>query len=304
MTPVPMSAVFAFSRVAHHGSFSRAAADLQVSASALSQTIRALERKLGVRLFNRTTRRVGLTEEGARFLERVLPGLLQINEAFDDLDEVRGVPTGTLRLNLSRIAAQRIVMPHLPAFRARCPQVTVELFTDDALSDLIAGGFDAGIRLGECLARDMVAVPIGPAQELAVVASPDYLARHGAPDTPQALAGHDCVRFRRRGEGRILPWEFTVDGRDIEVQVEGRLIVNDAQLARAAALAGTALAQPLLLEVADDIADGRLVRLLGSCTPPFDGFYLYYPAREQLPPKLRAFVDFLRERREREEDPR
>lgn len=290
----PLSAVAAFARVAHHGSFTRAAADLDVSPSALSQTVRGLEQRLGVRLFNRTTRRVALTEHGARFLERVLPGLARIDEAFDDLDNLRGVPSGRLRINLARLVAMRVVMPRLAEFRARYPQITLELYADDTLADLVAGGFDAGFRLGECLAKEMVAVPISPPQELAVVASPAWLARHPAPRTPQDLTGLECVRFRRSGSGRIRPWEFTQDGRDIEVEVDGRLIVNDGVLARKAALDGLGLAQPLLIEVEEDIAAGRLVRLLGDYTPPFDGLYVYYPAREHLPQKLRVFIDHLR----------
>ncbi|MCD9033922.1 LysR family transcriptional regulator [Luteimonas sp. Y-2-2-4F] len=290
----PLAAVAAFARVAHHGSFTRAAAELGVSPSALSQTVRALERELGARLLNRTTRRVALTEQGARFLDRALPGLAQIDDAFDDLDSARGTPSGLLRINLAQVSAMRLVVPRLAAFQARHPRIVLELYADDALADLVGGGFDAGIRLGECLARDMVALPVGPPQELAVVASPDWLARHPAPRTPQDLTGLDCVRFRRMGSGRIHPWEFTQDGRDIGVQVDGRLIVNNGMLARQAALAGLALAQPLLMEVEEDLAAGRLVRLLQDYTPPFDGLYVYYPAREHLPPKLRAFVDFLR----------
>lgn len=295
MATHPLPAIAAFARVAHHGSFTRAAAELDVSPSALSQTIRTLEQRLGVRLFNRTTRRVALTEHGARFLAQVLPGLERIDAAFDDLDALRGVPSGHLRINLARVMATRTVMPRLALFQARYPQITLELYADDALSDLIAGGFDAGIRLGECLAREMVALPVSPPHELAVVASPAWLARHPAPRTPQALIGMACVRFRRMGSGRLHPWEFTQDGRDIEVEVDGRLIVNDGELARQAALAGVGLAQPLLAEVENDIASGTLVRLLADYTPPFDGLYIYYPAREQLAPKLRAFIDFLRE---------
>lgn len=294
MSQAALPAVVAFTRVAHHASFTRAAAELSVSPSALSQTIRGLEARLGVRLFNRTTRRVGLTEHGARFLERVLPGLAQLDEAFDDLDAVRGVPSGTLRITLPRVVATRLVAPRLGEFHRRYPQVVLELSIDDRLTDLVAGGYDAGIRLGECLARDMVAVPVSPPLELAVVASPAYLERHPPPRTPQDLDAHECVRFRMSG-GRLHPWEFTQDGREIEVQPEGAFVVNDGLLARRIVLDGLALAEPLLLEVEDDIAAGRLVRLLQDYTPPFDGLYLYYPAREHLPPKLRAFVDFMRE---------
>lgn len=294
MSSHPLTAIAAFARVAHHGSFTRAAAELDVSPSALSQTIRLLERRLGVRLFNRTTRRVTLSEHGAHFLEQVLPGLERIDAAFADLDARRGLPSGHLRINLPRVAALRLVMPRLAEFQRRYPQITLELYADDQLSDLIAGGFDAGIRLGECLAREMVALPVSPPQQLAVVASPDWLARHPAPRTPQELIGMECVRFRRMGSGRLHPWEFNQDGRDITVEVHGQLIVNDGGLARQAALAGVGLAQPLLAEVEDDIAAGRLVRLLAGYTPRFDGLYIYYPSREQLAPKLRVFIDFMR----------
>ncbi|WP_312711500.1 LysR family transcriptional regulator, partial [Stenotrophomonas sp.] len=209
----PLSAVVAFARVAHHASFTRAADDLGISPSALSQTVRALEARMGVRLLHRTTRRVGLTEHGARFLARVRDGLAQIDAAFEDLDSVRDVPAGKLRINVPRIAAELLVLPHLPAFMARYPQVEVELFVEPALVDLVAGGFDAGIRLGECLARDMIAVPIGPLERQVVVATPGYFAAHGTPDTPADLVGHACI-VHRRSNGRLMAWEFSHAGRD------------------------------------------------------------------------------------------
>lgn len=286
--------VAAFARVARHASFSRAAAELDVSPSSLSQTIRSLERRLGVRLFNRTTRRVALTEYGARFLEQVGPGLDRIESALLDLEDVRDVPAGRLRINLPRIAAERIVLPRLAEFRRRCPQVDVELFVEAALSDLVAGGFDAGIRLGECLARDMVALPVGPPQRQVIVAAPAYLARHGRPRAPEDLIGHACIRYRR-SNGRLMPFEFGRDGRDFEVQVDGALIANDSELSRRMALEGLGLAQLFESQAADDVAAGRLERVLDDWQQPFEGFYIYYPAREQMAPKLRAFVDLLRE---------
>lgn len=286
--------VAAFARVARHASFSRAAAELDVSPSSLSQTIRTLERRLGVRLFNRTTRRVALTEYGTRFLEQVGPGLDRIESALLDMEDVRDVPTGRLRVNLPRIAAERLVLPRLAEFRRRHPRVEVELFVEAALSDLVAGGFDAGIRLGECLARDMVALPVGPPQRQVVVASPAYLARHGRPRTPQDLIGHACVRYRR-SNGRLMPFEFSRDGRDFEVQVDGALIANDSELSRRMALDGLGLAQLFESQAAEDVAAGRLERVLDDWQQPFEGFYVYYPAREQMAPKLRTFVDLLRE---------
>ncbi|MEG2803989.1 LysR family transcriptional regulator [Stenotrophomonas sp.] len=289
-----LSAVVAFARVAEHASFTRAANALGVSPSALSQTVRALEASMGVRLLHRTTRRVGLTEHGARFLARVRGGLAQIDAAFEDLDSVRAVPAGKLRINVPRVAAELLVLPYLPGFLARYPQVEVELFVEPALVDLVAGGFDAGIRLGECLARDMIAVPIGPAERQVVVATPDYLARHGAPRTPADLVDHDCI-VHRLSTGRLMAWEFSADGRDFEVAVAGRLVFNDAALVHAAARAGMGLAQGFEAVMAEDIAAGRLCSVLQAWQAPFAGFHLYYPAREQMAPKLRVFIDHLRQ---------
>jgi len=293
MAPPPLSAVFAFVRVAHHASFTRAAVDLDVSPSALSQTVRALETYLGVRLFNRTTRRVGLTEQGERFLQQVSPGLRQIDAAFADLDFLRDRPAGRLRINLPRIAAERLVLPRLPAFLARYPDVQVELFIDPALTDLVEGGFDAGIRLGESLGRDMVALPVGPQQRQVVVAAPGYFRQHPPPGTPQALVEHECIRYRR-SNGRLMAWEFTREGRDFEVEVTGRLIVNESELALRLARAGLGLTQVFEAQVGEDLASGRLLRVLDDWQAPFPGFYIYYPAREHLPPKLRVFVEHLR----------
>ncbi|WP_313161424.1 LysR family transcriptional regulator [Stenotrophomonas sp.] len=292
----PLSAVVAFARVAHHASFTRAADDLGISPSALSQTVRALEARMGVRLLHRTTRRVGLTEHGARFLARVRDGLAQIDAAFEDLDSVRDVPAGKLRINVPRIAAELLVLPHLPAFMARYPQVEVELFVEPALVDLVAGGFDAGIRLGECLARDMIAVPIGPLERQVVVATPGYFAAHGTPDTPADLVGHACI-VHRRSNGRLMAWEFSHAGRDFEVEVSGRLVFNDAALIHAAVRAGHGMGQAFDAVVASDVAEGRLQAVLQDWQPPFAGFHLYYPAREQMAPKLRVFIDHLRQAR-------
>ena len=294
MATHPLPAVAAFARVARHGSFTRAADELDVSPSALSQTVRTLEALPGVRLLNRTTRRVALTEHGERFLQQVMPGLQQIDAAFADLDYLRGRPSGTLRINLPAVAAEHLVNPHLPGFLARYPEVRVELFVDRALADIVAGGFDAGIRLGECLARDMVAVPVGPMQRQAIVAAPAYFARHGVPREPADLVGHDCIRYRR-SNGRLMPLEFTRDGRDFEVEVDGRLVVNDSEIGLDLLRRGVGMAQVFEWQVAADLAAGRLRRVLDDWMAPFPGWHVYYPAREHLPPKLRVFVDYLRE---------
>lgn len=288
-----LPALAAFSCVARHGSFSRAATELAVSPSALSQTIRALEAQLGVRLFNRTTRRVGLTEQGARFLRELGPGLAQIHGALQTLEAQRELPAGHLRITAPRIAADRLVLPHLPAFCQRYPQVQVELTIQPALTDLVAEGYDVGIRLGESLALGMVALPLGPMQRLVVVGSPDYFARHPPPQSPQDLAAHACIRYRRTN-GRLMTWEFSRDGHDFNVEVDGSLVFNDSGLGRRMAVAGHGLVQIFEAAAAADIAAGRLQPVLDDWQPPFPGFHLYYPAREQLPPKLRVFVDFLR----------
>ncbi|MFD1298388.1 LysR family transcriptional regulator [Lysobacter gummosus] len=295
MAAHPLPAVLAFARVAHFGSFTRAAAELEVSPSALSQTVRGLESKLGVRLLNRTTRQVGLTEHGARFLDQIGPGLAQIEAAFDDLDAVRHRPTGRLRINVGRTAAKVLVEPRLPEFLARYPELEVELFADDTLADLVAGGFDAGIRLGECLARDMIALPVGGMQRQVIVATPGYFENRDKPRTPQELVGHECIRLRLPGSRRLYPWEFGRDGRDFEVDVEGRLIFNDGMMILSAARAGLGMAQLFEPIAREDVRAGRLVEVLGDYQPPFPGFYIYYPARKQLPTKLRVFVDFMRE---------
>ncbi|MPS35348.1 MAG: LysR family transcriptional regulator [Stenotrophomonas sp.] len=294
IVPSLLPALAAFACVARHASFSQAAIELGMSASAASQSVRTLERRLGVRLLHRTTRRVGLTEPGERLLREAAPALARIGGALQALEESRDVPAGRLRITAPRIVVEQMLLPHLPAFSMRFPHVEVELAVQAALTDLVAEGFDAGIRLGESLADGMVAVPLGPPQRLVVVAAPDYLRRHRPPETPQALAAHACIRYRR-SDGRLMPWEFTRDGHDFSVEVGGGPIFNDSGLGRRMAIAGLGLAQVFEAAAAEDLAAGRLQRLLDAWQPPFPGFHLYYPSREQLAPKLRVFVDFMRE---------
>ena len=294
IAPSLLPALAAFACVARHASFSQAAIELGMSASAASQSVRTLERRLGVRLLHRTTRRVGLTEPGERLLREAAPALARIGGALQALEESRDVPAGRLRITAPRIVVEQMLLPHLPAFSMRFPHVEVELAVQAALTDLVAEGFDAGIRLGESLADGMVAVPLGPPQRLVVVAAPDYLRRHRPPETPQALAAHACIRYRR-SDGRLMPWEFTRDGHDFSVEVGGGPIFNDSGLGRRMAIAGLGLAQVFEAAAAEDLAAGRLQRLLDAWQPPFPGFHLYYPSREQLAPKLRVFVDFMRE---------
>jgi DNA-binding transcriptional LysR family regulator len=301
MDAAQLPALVAFTSVARHGSFSRAAAEAGVSASALSQSIRALEAQLNVRLFNRTTRRVALTEAGAQFLERVRPALRMLEAAYEALDETRGEPTGMLRINLPRVASDLLVMPYLSEFARRYPRVAVELTLDEGLTDLVGGGFDAGIRLGERLARDMVAVPLSGPLRIAVAGSPDYFDRYPKPVTPSDLVQHNCLRYRFSTSRGIYRWEFAEPGagrsrRAFDVQTNGSFITNDLRTMVHAAEQGVGLLHVIEDFIRPQLADGRLVRVLDDWALTFDGFSLYMPSRTQMPLKLRVFVDFLREK--------
>lgn len=291
--PSLLPALAAFACVARHASFRRAAIELAVSPSALSQTIRSLERRLGSRLLQRTTRRVGLTESGQRLLQDTAPALARIGQALRSVEENRDVATGQLRITAPRFAIEHLLLPHLPAFHAAYPQVEVELAMQAAMIDVVGDGFDAGIRLGESLADGMIAVPLGPALRWVVVASPGYLQRHGMPDTPEALIGHACLRHRS-SSGRVMAWEFSREGRDFTLDVSGPLVLNDSTLALQAARDGMGLLQVFEAIADADVQAGRLQRVLDAWQPPFAGFHLYYPSREQLAPKLRVFIDFMR----------
>lgn len=287
-------AIAAFARVAHHASFTRAAAELGVSPSALSQTLRALESRLGVRLLDRSTRRVGVTEIGRRFLREAQLGLAALETAIDGVNEIREKPTGLLRLNLSRTAADILVMPHLVAFTDAYPDITLELNCDNAFIELIGNGFDAGIRLGENLAQDVVAVPLGGRQRIATFAAPQYLKGRTAPRTPDDLKDHRCLNARL-GD-RIYRWGFSHKGRDFDIEVPGPLVTNDGEILLAAARAGAGIACAFESQVQDDLAAGRLMPLLKPWWPTFPGFCLYYPSRAHMPRKLRAFIDFMQQK--------
>lgn len=289
-------ALRAFHLIARHGSFTRAAAELEVTASALSQTMRQLEQRLGVRLLQRTTRRVGLTEAGKAFLERITPALAAIDMALDELRQHGERPAGTLRVTVPEIVLEWLVAPMQSEFLRRWPDITLDIDVTGGLVDLVAGSYDCGIRLGERLARDMVAVPLGGPVRSVVVAAPAYLDRHGRPQHPRDLQAHACVRNRYISSGAIYRWEFAQRGRWFDIDVSGPLIVNDPALAIRAALGGLGLTHTLEPAVREHLAAGRLETVLDTWLPPYDGFYLYYPSRFQVPPKLRAFIDFLRER--------
>jgi DNA-binding transcriptional LysR family regulator len=301
MDATRLPGLMAVAAVARHGSFTRAAGATGMSTSALSQAVRGLEAQLGVRLFNRTTRRVALTEAGAQFLARVRPALAEIEAAFEALDETRGVPAGTLRITLSRVASELLVLPHLAEFMERCPQIRLELSLDDGFADLVGEGFDAGIRLGESLAPGMVAVALGGPIHLAVVGSPGYFSRRPPPATPADLGAHDCLHYRF-ATGGVYRWEFAQPdepGRVFDVVTEGRFVTNDLRTMVRAAEQGVGLLHVIDDYVRAQMDDGRLVPVLEAWCPSFPGFYLYTTGRAQMPAKLRVLIDFLREKLER-----
>jgi len=284
----------AFVAIADHGNFSKAATHLGISTSTLSQTIRSLEERLGVRLLNRTTRSVALTEAGESLLRQVHPALTELGNAVESISAARDTPAGVLRLTVGSLAVGMVIDPILPGFRAAYPDITLDITVDDTLVDIVDGRFDAGIRTGTRIERDMIALRVSPDSRFIAVASPAYLAAHGRPDEPQALRQHNCIRFRQTS-GAILPWEFERQGEKVEVAVEGALITNNIDLAIRAALDGMGVAYMLQGYMAGPIADGRLIPLLEEWSRPYAGYHLFYPSRRQMPAKLRAFVEFLRD---------
>ena len=290
-----LDGLLAFTTVACQGSFTCAAAQLEVTPSAISQAVRQLEERLGVRLLHRTTRSVRLTEAGEQFLARVAPAVAEITQAAAELDDYRGGASGVLRLNMAHIAYAACVRPLLPGFLARYPAIKVELDLDDGFVDIVAGGFDAGVRLGESVQLDMVTVPLTRQERMCMVASPDYASRRSLPDSIEALQRHDCIRFRFRKSQAIYRWEVVRDGQLIEVEVGGPLTVSSSVEMAAAALDGIGIAYVFVRQVEADLAAGRLVPVLQECWPTFTGFHLYYPTRRQMPAKLRAFIDYCAE---------
>ena len=283
----------AFAAVARLRSFRKAALERGVSASALSHALRALEERLGVRLLNRTTRSVTPTEAGQLLLARLAPAMREIDDALLDLSALQDVPTGKLRLNVPRPAARLLLAPMLASFVARYPRVQVEVVTDDGMIDIVRDGFDAGIRFGEQVAADMIAVPVGAPQPFVVVGAPAYLAAHGAPSTPRALLNHACIG-RRFPSGRQYAWEFEPAGEAVSIAVGGPLVFDDDELMLRAARDGAGLAYVYEADARADIAAGRLVCVLENCLPPPSRYFLYYPGRRQMPAVLRALVDMLR----------
>ena len=294
--PDDLSGLSALICVVDKRSFTAAAAALRVTPSAVSQSVRALEARVGVRLLQRTTRSVGLTEAGERFVTRLRPALEGVQSAFDALGELRDQPAGTLRLNLPRVGYRQVIEPHLAAFLAAYPRIHVDIVIDDGFSNIVQGGFDAGLRIGEMLERDMVAVRVAGDERAAIVASPSYFAARGKPKRPRDLQQHDCINYRRISRGEIYRWEFSEAGKEIEIAVHGRVTTNDYDSMLNAAVRGVGVAYFLESGVREHITTGRLVRVLEAFCPPFPGMFLYYPSRANLAPKLQVFVDFIRQR--------
>lgn len=291
MTLAELNAVAA---VADRASFRAAARELAVSPSALSHTIAAVERRLGVRLFHRTTRSVALTEAGAQFLERVRPALREIEGAIALAGDLRATPAGTLRLNTSMGGARLVLMPLLCKYSRRHPDVHVDLVTNERLVDIVAEGFDAGVRQRDLVPRDMIAVPCSGDVRFAVVGAPGYVERHGAPRTPAELRDHRCIRTRFTG-GTTYQWDFEKRGTKVSLDVSGPFTLDGYDLMLEAALAGLGLAYVSEWAASPHIAAGRLVRVLDDWTPGYPGLALYYSANRHVPAALRALVDLVRE---------
>jgi len=291
-----MADLVAFLAVARERSFTRAAAKLGVSPSALSHTIRKLEERLGVRLLTRTSRSVSTTEPGERLLERVGPHFDQVSAELDGLTELRDKPAGTLRITTGDQPAESILLPALAKLLPLYPDLTVELTVDNGFVDIVADRFDAGVRLGETLAQDMVAVPIGPEMQMAIAGSPEYFSAHGLPQAPDELASHNCINLRHQAKGGISVWDLEKDGRAVNVRVDGQFVVNDIALVRQAAVGGLGLCYLPKDYLQAELDAGKLVEVLEDWCPPFSGYHLYYPSRRQQSPALAAFVAAVRYR--------
>lgn len=298
MSDLDLRDLDAFVAVARAKNFRRAAQGRRVSVSSLSQRLRGMEERLGVRLLNRTTRSVALTEAGELLLARAAPALVDVQDALDRVRGMSDVPSGRLRINAPPPAVDLVLAPMVAPFIAACPQVDLEIIGDSSFVDIVGQGFDAGVRYGEHLAQDMIAVSLGGPQRYAVVASPDYVVRHGKPKHPKDLLDHRCIRIRF-GRGTLLDWEFEKAGREMKVSPAPSLIANYPGLARRAAYEGLGFWQTFDGYVREGIKAGKLVSVLEDWCAPFPGPFLYYPSRRQPPPALTAFVAFVTQWRKR-----
>ena len=286
----------AFLAVAREGSFTKAAGKLGVSQSALSHTIRGLESRLGIRLLTRTTRSVSPTEAGERLLASIGPRFEEVEAELAALRELRDKPSGTIRITTGEHATETVLWPKLAPLLAEYPDIKVEINIDNALTDIVANRYDAGVRLGDQVAKDMIAVRIAPDMRTTVVAAPSYFARRSPPVTPQELTGHDCINMRLPTLGGLYAWEFEKDGHELKVRVEGQLVFNSLQPILTATLAGFGLAFLPEDMVLPHVAAGRLVRVLEDWCPVWQGYHLYYPSRRQSSRALTLLIDTLRYR--------
>jgi DNA-binding transcriptional LysR family regulator len=283
-----------FVMVARERSFTKAAAKLAVSQSALSQTIRALEGRLGVRLLTRTTRSISPTEAGERLLQTIASRFEEIESALASLNELRDKPAGTIRITAGEHPALSVLQPALGKILPQYPDIKVEIIVDYGLSDIVAEGYDAGVRLGEQVAKDMIAIRIGPAFRMAVVGAPSYFAQRSIPKTPQQLTQHNCINIRLPTYGGLFPWDLEKRGHEVNVRVQGQLVFNNMGLRLASALQGLGLAYMPEDQALPYIKDGRLIRVLEDWCPPFPGYHLYYPSRRHSSPAFALLVEALR----------
>jgi DNA-binding transcriptional LysR family regulator len=283
-----------FAAVAKARSFTKAAAQIGISQSALSQTIRNLEQRLGIRLLTRTTRSVAPTEAGERLLKTITSRFEEIESALASLSELREKPAGTIRITAGEHAATSALQPALRKLLPHYPEINIEIIVDYGLTDIVAEGYDAGVRLGEQVAKDMVAVRIGPDLRMAVVGAPSYFKRLPRPKTPQDLAAHNCINIRLPTYGGLFPWDLEKDGREVNVRVEGQLVFNNMGLRLASALQGLGLAYMPEDQARPYIANRRLIRVLDDWCPPFSGYHLYYPSRRHSSPAFALLVEALR----------
>jgi DNA-binding transcriptional LysR family regulator len=285
-----------FLAIAREGSFTRAAAKLGVSPSALSHAVRLLEERLGIRLLTRTTRRVSLTEAGEKLLKSIQPHFDGIENALGQLAALRDKPAGLVRITAGEHAVNSILWPAIRRLLPDYPDIKFEITSENALTDIVAEGYDAGVRLGEQLDADMIAVRISPEMRMVTVGSPDYLERYARPQTPQDLTAHACINLRLPTYGGYLVWEFEKNGREVKVPVDGPLAFNTSEMALRAAVAGAGLGHVLEDHAMEDIKAGRLIPVLEDWSPPFAGYHLYYPSRRQMSPAFAVLVEALRYR--------
>src|ERR1700722_2152747 len=288
-----------FFAVAEAGSFTAAAVRLGVSPSAMSQAVRALERRLGTALFNRSTRSVALTEAGARYLQLLNTVMAELPAAQEEVGEAAVRPRGNLRIGAQRAAHMMVVQPILAEFLAAYPDINIEVVIEYGLANVVLDGFDAGIRFGDVVEKDMVGIDVGPLLSAHVLASPTYLAQRGLPEHPRALVHHDCIGYRHMPSGVVERWEFVKGDERLNLSVSGRLIFNDSAALVQAGLDGLGVTYMINGYVDPFIEQGRLVRMLADWSPPISSFRLYYPDRRRMPQKLRVFVDFLKRTRSR-----